>query len=157
MCLSLIFEWWNSQSCFVFCAFYHSKIEKWTHFPQKVYKLKKLRKLSFWQNERRQKPKTLVSAHVNRVLGQKFKRTPKSAFECFKLMWSRNLTIANTQPLWLWSRIRSRVKITHYIQPSNHSSALAFWASSFKAITNWSQCLSKEFIFSQQAFFSVCM
>ena len=30
-----------------------------------------------------------------------------------------------TQPLWLWSKIGSRVKISHYIQPSNLSSALS--------------------------------
>ena len=31
----------------------------------------------------------------------------------------------NTQPLWLWSRIGGWVKISHYIQPSNLSSALS--------------------------------
>ena len=35
-------------------------------------------------------------------------------------------TIFNTEPLWFWSRIGSRVKISHYIQPSNLSSALCF-------------------------------
>ena len=55
MCLSLIFEWWHSQSSFVFCAFYHSKIEKCTHFLQKVYKLRKLRIPSFDRTRREKK------------------------------------------------------------------------------------------------------
>ena len=54
----------------------------------------------------------------------KFTRNAKNSSECFKLIWSGTFAICSTQPLWLWSRLRSRVKKSHYIQPSNLSSAL---------------------------------
>ena len=62
--------------------------------------------------------------HLNRVFGQKFTRNAKNGFECLKLIWSGAFAIFNTEPLWFWPRIRSWVKISHYIQPSNLSSAL---------------------------------
>ena len=65
-----------------------------------------------------------TSYHLNRVFGQKFTRNAKNGFECLKLIWSGTFAIFNTEPLWFWSRIGSRVKISHYIQPSNLSSAL---------------------------------
>ena len=67
-----------------------------------------------------------TSYHLNRVFGQKFTRNAKNGFECLKLIWSGTFAICSTQPLWLWSRIGSRVKISHYIQPSNLSSALSY-------------------------------
>jgi hypothetical protein len=57
-----------------------------------------------------------TSCHLNRVLGQIFMRKAKNGFECLKLIWSGTLCF--------WSRIGSRLKISHYIQPSNLSSAL---------------------------------
>ena len=57
-----------------------------------------------------------TSYHLNRVFGQKFTRNVKNGFWMF--------TIINTESLWSWSRIGSRVKISHSIQPSNLSSAL---------------------------------
>ena len=47
---------------------------------------------------------------------------PKS----FVLFQSSIFMIFITQSLCLWSRMGSRVKISHYIQPSNFSSALLF-------------------------------
>ena len=47
---------------------------------------------------------------------------PKS----FVLFPSSTFTIFVTHSLCLWSRMGSRVKISHYIQPSNFSSALLF-------------------------------
>ena len=58
------------------------------------------------------------------VFGHIFTRNAKNGSECLKLIWSGTFAICSTQPLWLWSRIGSRVKISHYIQPSNLSSAL---------------------------------
>ena len=65
-----------------------------------------------------------TSYHLNWVFGQKFTRNAKNGFECLKLVWSGTFAIFNTEPLWFWSRIGSRVNISHYIQPSNLSSAL---------------------------------
>ena len=44
-----IFQFLNAQLCQTKhnCEFHHSKIEKQTHFPQKVYKLRKLRTQPF--------------------------------------------------------------------------------------------------------------
>ena len=42
----------------------------------------------------------------------------------FKAYLNWNFVICSTHPLWLWSRIGSRVKIRHYIRPSNLSSVL---------------------------------
>ena len=67
-----------------------------------------------------------TSYHLNRVFGQKFTRNAKNGFECLKLIWSGTFEIFNTEPLWFWSSIGSRVKISHYIQPSNVSSTLQF-------------------------------
>ena len=67
-----------------------------------------------------------TSYHLDRVFGQKFTRNAKNRFECLKLIWSGTFAIFNTEPLWFWSRIGSRVKISHYIQPSNLSSALVY-------------------------------
>ena len=50
----------------------------------------------------------------------------KNGSEYLKLIWSGTFAIFNTKPLWFWSRIGSRVKISHYIQPSNLSSALFY-------------------------------
>ena len=56
--------------------------------------------------------------------GQKFIRNAKNGSGCLKLIWSGTFEIFNTEPFWFWSRIRSRVKISHYIQPSNLYRAL---------------------------------
>ena len=55
--------------------------------------------------------------------GQKFTRNVKNGSECLKLIWNGTFAIYSTQPLWLWSRIGSKVKISPYIQASNISSA----------------------------------
>ena len=65
-----------------------------------------------------------TSSHLNRVFCQIFTRNAKNGFECLKLFWSGTFAIFSAEPLWFWSRIGSRVKISHYIKPSNLSSAL---------------------------------
>ena len=62
---------------------------------------------------------------LNRVFGQKFTRNDKNGFECLKLIWSGTFAIFNIEPLWFWASIGSRIKISHYIQPSSRSSALS--------------------------------
>ena len=49
--------------------------------------------------------------------GQKFTRKAKNGSECWELIWSGTFAICSTQPLWLWSKIVSRVELSHYIQP----------------------------------------
>ena len=66
------------------------------------------------------KTKLKVLSHVNSFWSEIYKKCQKWS-ECLKLIWSGTFAICSTQPLWLWSRIGSRVKI---IQPSNLSSAL---------------------------------
>ena len=67
-----------------------------------------------------------TSYNLNRVFGQKSTRNAKNCFECLELIWCGTFAIFNTEPLWFWSRIANRVKISHYIQPSNLSSALGW-------------------------------
>ena len=47
------------------------------------------------------------------VFGHIFTRNAKNGSECLKLIWSGAFAICSTQPLWLWSRIGSRLKISH--------------------------------------------
>ena len=69
------------------------------------------------------KTKQKVLSHVNSFWSDIYTKA-KNDSEYLKLIWSGTFAICSTQPLWFWSRIGSRVKIIHYIQPSNLSSAL---------------------------------
>ena len=80
-----------------------------------------------------------TSYHLNRALGQKFTSNAKNGFEFLKLIWSGTFAIFNTEPLWFWSRIESRVKISHYIQLCNLYSALRFTYINFW-IANYFWC-----------------
>ena len=54
-----------------------------------------------------------TSYHLNKVFGQTFTRNAKNGFACLKLIWSGTFAIFNTEPLWFWFRVGSRVKISH--------------------------------------------
>ena len=56
--------------------------------------------------------------------GQKFTRNAKNGFECLTVIWSGTFATFNIEILWFLYRIGIMVKISHYIQPSNLSSAL---------------------------------
>ena len=71
--------------------------------------------------------------------GQQFTRNAQNGFDCLKLIWSGTFAIFNTKPLWFWSRIGSKVKMSHEIQPSNLSSALLGLSdgSKIKILFSW--------------------
>ena len=63
-----------------------------------------------------------VLSHVNSFWSENYTKCQKW-FWIFEAYLKWNFCNCSTQPLWLWSRIGSRVKITHYIQPIKLSSS----------------------------------
>ena len=81
------------------------------------------------------------------VFVQKFTINAKKISERLKCIWSGTFAICSMQPFWLWSRIRSRVKKSHYIQPSTLSSAFMSKDTkcSYVICTEMFRCFKKKF------------
>ena len=87
-------------------------IDSSPYFPERLYDFSCMRSPS----------KQNVLSHVNSFWSENYTKCQKW-FWIFEAYLKWNFCNCSTQPLWLWSRIGSRVKITHYIQPIKLSSS----------------------------------